>query len=312
MIREYTPADAAVAARLWGEVMPEKEPPSPDGLAHWISSHPDHAKLRVWIAEEDGRSAGIAFGRFNWTVSPGNTAWTWAGVAEPFRGRGLGSALFERAEEHTLTIGARVLDAFALADSPGQRFAEARGFVPRRRAHVLRARLAEVDLEALAALEGAKRAEGFHVEPLGSLGDPDSLYDVYATASADIPADYPEAALTREDFREHVLGDPELDPDASKVVVEGGRPVAFAFLLVDRDRGTAASEMTGTLAPYRGRGLARLAKLASLRSARERGFAEVVTENDAQNEPMLSLNLGLGFRITATRVTLFRDPARQE
>jgi len=312
VIREYAPADAPIAARLWGEVMPEKEPPSPEGLAHWISSHPEHAELRVWIAEVDGEPAGIAFGRFNWTVSPGDTAWTWAGVAEPFRGRGLGSALFAVAEEHTLAIGARVLDAFALEGSSGQRFGEARGFVPRRRAHVLRARLADVDLQALAALEAAKRAEGFHVEPLGSLADPDALYDVYATSSADIPADYPEAELTREDFHEHVLGDPELDPDASTVVLEGGRPVAFAFLLVARDRGTAASEMTGTLAGYRGRGLARLAKLASLRAARERGFAEVETENDAQNEPMLGLNRSLGFRITATRVTMFRDPARRE
>jgi GNAT superfamily N-acetyltransferase len=312
VIRAYTPADAAVAARLWGEVMPEKEPPTPEGLAHWIASHPEHARLRVWIAEEDGEPAGIAFGRFNWTVSPGDTAWTWAGVAEPFRGRGLGSALFALAEEHTLAIGARVLDAFALEDSPGQRFAEARGFVGRRRAHVLRAELAEVDLSALSTLAETKAAEGFRVEPLRAVDDPDSLYEVYATASGDIPADYPEAALTLEDFREHVLGDPELDPDASAVVVEGERPVAFAFLLVDRERGAAMSEMTGTLAAYRGRGLARLAKLAGLRAAGEQGFAAVVTENDADNEPMLGLNRSLGFRVTATRVTMFRDPARPE
>jgi GNAT superfamily N-acetyltransferase len=312
VIREYTPADAAAAARLWGEVMPEKEPPTPEGLAHWISSHPGHARLRVWIAEEEGEPAGIAFGRFNWTVSPGDTAWTWAGVAEPFRGRGLGSALFAVAEEHTLAIGARVLDAFALEGSAGQRFAEARGFVPTRRAHILRASLAELDPSALVGLQEAKRAEGFRVVPLRDVPEPDSLYAVYAGASADIPADYPEAALTAEDFRSHVLGDPELDPDASAVVLEGERPVAFAFLLVDRERGTAASEMTGTLASHRGRGLARLAKLAGMGAARERGLPSIVTENDAANEPMLGLNLSLGFRITATRVTMFRDPARPE
>jgi GNAT superfamily N-acetyltransferase len=312
VIREYTPADAAVAARLWGEVMPEKEPPTPAGLAHWIDSHPERAQLRVWIAEPDGKPAGIAFGRFNWTLSPGDTAWTWAGVAEPFRGQGIGSALFKVAEKHTLALGARVLDAFALENSPGQRFAEARGFVPTRREHVLRARLADVDLAALPALADAKAGEGFRVVPLRAVDELDGLHDVYASASADIPADYPEADVSREDFQVHVLDDPSLDPDASVVVLEGDRPVSLAFLTVDRERGTALSEMTGTLPEYRGRGLGRLAKLDSMRAAKEQGFAELVTENDAANEAMLGLNQSLGFRITATRVTLFRDPARWE
>jgi GNAT superfamily N-acetyltransferase len=312
VIREYTPADAAVAARLWGEVMPEKEPPTPDGLAHWIDSHPERAQLRVWIAEEAGEPAGIAFGRFNWTVSPGDTAWTWAGVAEPFRGRGIGAALFKVAAKHTLALGARVLDAFALENSPGQRFAVARGFVPTRREHVLRARLADVDLAALPALADAKAGEGFRVVPLRAVDELDGLHDVYASASADIPADYPEADVSREDFQVHVLDDPSLDPDASVVVLEGDRPVSLAFLTVDRERGTALSEMTGTLPEYRGRGLGRLAKLDSMRAAKEQGFAELVTENDAANEAMLGLNQSLGFRITATRVTLFRDPARWE
>ena len=46
----------------------------------------------------------------------------------------------------------------------------------------------------------------------------------------------------------------------------------------------------------RGRGLARLAKLGTIRWAAEHGIAEIVTGNDADNLPMRELNRRLGYR----------------
>jgi len=68
----------------------------------------------------------------------------------------------------------------------------------------------------------------------------------------------------------------------------------------------AESEMTGTLPGFRGRGLARLAKLRVLRGARDLGLTELVTENDAENEPILAVNRRLGYRVTHTRLSLVR------
>jgi GNAT superfamily N-acetyltransferase len=309
-IRPYTPDDAPAAAEIFGEAMPEKPPPTAEGTAHFIASHPERAQLRLWIAEEDGQAVGLGVARFNWSVEPADTAWTWAGVRGAHRGRGLGAALFERAEEHALSIGARLLDSFALEGSAGQRFAESRGFEATRRQHILRLDPSRTDLAAIAELEAEQRAAGFRVVPLREVvADVRGLYEVYGPASADIPADRPEAGVTLEDFESHVLGDPELSLDGSAVVLEDESPVAFSFLLVDEESGAATNEMTGTLAKRRGRGLASLAKLAVVRWAREQGIAEVTTQNDDANVPMLALNRRLGYEVTATRVDLVRDPA---
>ena len=54
--------------------------------------------------------------------------------------------------------------------------------------------------------------------------------------------------------------------------------------------------MTGTRRAFRGQGLARLAKTASLRRARDAGCTEAFTGNDAANAPMLALNTAFGYR----------------
>ena len=54
--------------------------------------------------------------------------------------------------------------------------------------------------------------------------------------------------------------------------------------------------MTGTLPECRGRGLARVVKLESLRHAANAGLSRVFTGNDEENEPMLAISRSLGYR----------------
>ncbi len=308
MIREFQPADVRRLTGLLAETQPERPPPTAGGLRHWIESHPPRARFRQWVAEEDGDLVGLATARFTWTISPGDVAFLWVGVVEGARGRGLGAELYALADRHLVEHRARRVETVALEGSPGERFAEERGFRRTRTELLLRLDPGAADLSALAALDEARRAEGFRLASLGSVLDRRrELHAVYAAASADIPADEAEDDIRLADFADHVLGDPELDRDGSFVVVHGGRPVALAFVLVDREQGVAVSEMTGTLPEFRGRGLARLAKLATIRWARESGIRELATENDAENAPMLALNRSLGYRVAHTRVILARD-----
>ena len=308
MTRELASTDMAALARLMGEAMPEKPAPTPDGLAHWIATHPPAARFGCWVAEEAGALVGFGVGSLKWTATPGDTAWVLIGVAERARGRGRGSELYDLVERHALDVGARTLDAFALEGSPGQRFAQARGFRPERRELIQRLDLRRADLAVLERLSASRAADGFRAVSLRDVRDDvEGLYAVYASASEDIPATDREDNVGLEDVRDHVLGDPELDPDASTVVVYGGRPVALSFVLVDRDAGVGVNEMTGTLPEFRGLGLARLAKLATIRAARDLGLRELVTENDGENAPMLALNRGLGYRPTHTRLEFVRD-----
>ncbi len=76
---------------------------------------------------------------------------------------------------------------------------------------------------------------------------------------------------------------------------------------MNRELAAATNEMTGTLADYRGRGLARLAKIATIRWAAEHGIREIATENDAENAAMWGLNQSLGYRLRYRRSILARE-----
>jgi hypothetical protein len=55
------------------------------------------------------------------------------------------------------------------------------------------------------------------------------------------------------------------------------------------------TEMTGVLSTYRGRGVATLLKLYSIRYAQAHGNRPLLTQNDSVNQAMLGLNRKLGF-----------------
>jgi GNAT superfamily N-acetyltransferase len=309
MIRDLRPDDAAAVATLHAIVDPAWAPPTEAGLRHWLETHPERGRFRAWVAEQND-VAGFAFAHFHWTAATPGIGWMWAGVHPDARGRGLGRALFAAAEEHLLEHGARKLETFALEDSAGERFAEARGFRRTRRELVQRLDPHDVDRAAAERLERGKAEEGFRVVPLAAASDRlQELHAVYAAAAADVPADDPEVDLRLAEWERHDLGDPELSWEGSAVVLAEDRPVALAFLLVNPDAAVAGNAMTGTLPDFRGRGLARLAKLATVRWAAENGIREVVTENDAENAPMLALNRSLGYRLTHVRAQLAREPA---
>ena len=94
-----------------------------------------------------------------------------------------------------------------------------------------------------------------------------------------------------EDYWRH----PDTDLDASVAAVVDDRPVAFSHLRV-APGGRAVNDMTGTLRDYRGRGLATLAKRATLVNAARRGVELVSTDNHETNGPMLRVNEKLGYR----------------
>ncbi len=116
-------------------------------------------------------------------------------------------------------------------------------------------------------------------------------------AAGGIPPGDPENRVTLEEWRRFILANPLLDDEASVVVVDAeDLVVSLSWLLVDHVRARAENEWTATLPHLRGRGLARAAKLASIRWAAEHGITEIVTGNDPDNLPMRELNRRLGYR----------------
>jgi GNAT superfamily N-acetyltransferase len=152
--------------------------------------------------------------------------------------------------------------------------------------------------------------EGFRVVPLREVLDqPRELYAVYMAGEADAPDVFEVDNISFEEWELETLGAPSLDRDGSSVVVHGERPVAIALLEVDREHKRGTNEMTATLPEFRRRGLARLAKVASIRWAADFGVISILTSNDRENPGMLALNDQLGYRPLVVRGLFVRGPA---
>jgi GNAT superfamily N-acetyltransferase len=299
-IRGWRDDDAEAAASLLRAVAPQWLV-SPDWLRFYVHSLPERAKHRVWVAEDGGELVGWAEANLRWTTAETGRGEVWVGVARAARGSGLGRALYEPLEGH---LGAIVVDTEAVDDN-GLRFAERLGF------HVVsHDRYSELDPRS--ALPEIEPPPGIRVVPLAEVLDRRSdLHAVYAEAERDMPGEFARDRLDYDEWSAETLASPMLDPELSQVVLDGDTVVSFAFISADREGRRADNEMTGTLGSHRGRGLARLAKIATIRACRDAGIVRITTSNAETNAPMLAINNRLGYRPTLVTTSLEKRLAPQ-
>ncbi len=286
-VRRFESSDAERAARLLYDLLPASVH-SAESLRHRHSSEAERAQRRSWVALEDDDVVGFATAHFQWFGGETGKGRIWAGVRRDRRRRGFGTELWEAAVGHLSGVRKHTVE---VDDDPdGLAFVERRGFT-------------QYDAEVISRLDpracelDSKPHEGFRVTRLQDVRDRDrELFEFYGAAGGIPPGD-PENRVTLEEWRRFILGNPLLDGEASVVVVDADdRVVSLSWLLVDRARGRAENEWTATLPELRGRGLARAAKLSSIRRAAEHGVTEIVTGNDPDNLPMRELNRRLGYR----------------
>jgi RimJ/RimL family protein N-acetyltransferase len=175
-------------------------------------------------------------------------------------------------------------------------FATAHGF-----RHTNTTRISGVDPRTV---EPPNAPPGVDLRPLASL-NPRKVYQLDAEAMLDVPGEVAMDDVSFEQWLEDYWRHPDTDLDASVAAVIDDGPVAFSHLRI-APGGRAVNEMTGTLREYRGRGLALLAKRATLVNAAKRGVELVSTENDETNGPMLRVNEKLGYRPIGSRLTWSR------
>jgi GNAT superfamily N-acetyltransferase len=202
------------------------------------------------------------------------------------RKAGLGTALLERCEDHLGDLGVATALSFTTPEEASRSFATAHGF---RHTHTIR--ISGVDPRTI---EPASTPPGVELRPLAEL-DPRKVFELDSEAMLDIPGEGGMDDVSFEQWLEDYWRHPDTDLEASVAAVVDDRPVAFSHLRV-APGGRAINDMTGTLRDYRGRGLALLAKRATLVNAARRGVELVSTENDEMNGPMLRINDKLGYR----------------
>jgi GNAT superfamily N-acetyltransferase len=145
-------------------------------------------------------------------------------------------------------------------------------------------------------------AEGIHIKSLAELmiTDPDwehKLYEMQFIARSDMPRK-PGVTATKVPFAEwrKWMQRSDCKPTLWMIAVtDSGEYVGTGnFWVDDPAHKEAHNGFLGVLRPYRHHGIARALKVALIRQAQHEGMRIVYTTNE-QNNPMLQLNLQLGF-----------------
>ncbi len=296
-VRYVRDGDAEGFARVRRAALPFMLATAGQFAFDWAHAHPDsHARPLVAVAEDGGIVGTVQLRIAHDSPEPGIGSLN-VYVDPAHQGLGAGTLLLRAAEEHLAGHGAHTLYSWVL-DAPEHRaWAERRGYSPSRSAHFLRLDLARAGLPPLQAPPSGVElltAEDF-------AADPRPLFELDAVTTADEPGDVSVAMDDYAHWRETTWEHPLFDRSLTTVAVVDGVPAAFSAAQTD-GAGRYCTGMTGTAPAFRGRGLAKLVKNASLHRAREAGCTEAFTGNDAGNGPMLAINEWFGYEIAATEV----------
>ena len=312
-VRALRPRDIPAVVELRRIIWPD-DLMTVESMAWGIAHASPSAHVGRWVAA--GRHGVVGFavaGRETW--SAGEAGFAYAGVQPAFRRRGMGGRLWNEVEAHLAPLGmARTLSGSELSDEASARFLRRRGFRHTRDDQAWSLDPRTVDIGELAARRAAAERAGLRLVPMRELlSRPRAIFRLTRAVERDVPADVP-VARSYASWKADSLGTPLFEPDASFCVLDGDRPVALTWLLVDHAGGRARHGITGTLAPYRHRGLARLVKLESLAWLADHRIGVLYTDNDTRNRDMLALNEHLGFRPLTVFAMWLRDtsagPAR--
>jgi GNAT superfamily N-acetyltransferase len=282
------------------ELVHEVFPATTTTVESWrqqFTSVPERACRAGWAAVVDGKLVGRAEASLNW-FSESRTAFTGVSVRGAFRRRGIGGRLWDLAAAHLDGLApSRVLTMFT-EDPAAVRFARARGFEEARAESLSSVDPRTIDLSPLASAE-------LELMPLGDL-DPHDVYDVDVATTSDVPMTDELTDIRYEEWLDTIWRRPTITLEGSFAALDDGRVVCITMLAANLEIGRAFNEYTGTLRSHRGRGLALLVKLASLRWAVANGITAVWTTNDERNAPMLAVNRRLGYEPRLRRVEYLR------
>jgi GNAT superfamily N-acetyltransferase len=292
-IREGDVDDIAASVPLLNEV-DRTRVSTVAGARHRLLQAPPEARRNWWAARDGKTLVGWSTAGVDHDTTA-RSGYLGVSVLESYRRRGIGTVLLERALAHlgdSRRIQASVTEA-------GRGFAERHGF-----RHTLTRRVSGVDPREVDTSE--LDSSEARIESLLAAG-PEQVFEVDAESVLDEPGDDVIDAVEYEQWLSDYWEHPDLDLELGTAAVVDGRAVAVAYVMVDRESRRALNAYTGSLRAYRGRGLARLAKLGLMRRLAGLEIELVLTENDETNAPMLAINNRLGYRPIESRYSYILD-----
>ncbi len=280
----------------------DSEPTTEQSLQDWYNRQLlDGIQLFVAVSQ-DGKVCGFN-GLYRGNANRERLYGIYLIVNQELRRGGIGSLLYDHLLEHAQRIQARTLVAWVRDNSvESAHFALARGFVQKRHSIEMMLDLSTWDDHKCEPILQSLRAEGFTFTNMAELGDTEDarrkLFVLNSGAAATDPgSDGIPPWASFEDFNRYVCQSNWYRPDAQFIAIDTrtGEWVAMSAITVFDGADHAYNLFTGTDMRYRGRKLAQAVKTLALRKARTYGVGSVRTSHTSTNEPIIAIDIKLGY-----------------
>ena len=304
-IRPVT-ADADLDLLL--SILNATNPESPSSLDEIRWSDATYPGAARFVAELDGHAVGAATVGRIYVFPPEHPAlWAVLGVIPEARRAGVGEHLLGEISAVAKSRDKTELYLRCAADRPEAiEFLAHRGFTELERSKTVRLELGGRPAPVVTPPPG--------IEFSTLAARPDLVEGVHAVAIETFPevpgGDEPMAVGDLAEFRARDVDRPSVPNDAFFVALDtrSGRVIGYACLLMQPGSTTVAyHDMTAVVREYRGRGIARELKNATIAWSIENGLTALETGNDEANAPMRAVNARLGYEPLPDEV-LMRGP----
>jgi len=269
------------------------------------------------VASLEGKVVGVSVLRELKSVARPQTFFTDVAVAVDHRSQGIGTALYAHVLDQAGACRAtRLYGEISKGDTIALAYFERRGFARTGRSQrISRLKVASARLQGYEGLVERIAASGIRITTLAAIGEGDqpflrALHRMVIGNWRDIPGseqlvDFPYDRWLRDLFS------PGISADRIWIALAGDQPVGLASLSRRGDRG-AYNHDTGVSREYRGRGIARVLKLMTIRWAINNGIDYIYTANEAANSAILSINIPLGYEEMPSLIEIAKDMMKPE
>ncbi len=226
-------------------------------------------------------------------------------VAHEHRGRGIGTALYDTAaafaEERE---SKRLVTSFreTTPDEPAIAFLTKRGFAEMERETPSFLDLTTWDPSPFLGSVAQSDAYGTKIFTYAEIEDTDEnrhkYFDLEVPLIYDIPRrdEQPFTMEPFEDWVKFVVERPEWRPELLLLAEKDGQWIGECHVVPKLEFPEVGMQwLTGVLKEHRGHGVATALKVRAYEAARAAGVTVMVTENHADNAPMLAINTKFGF-----------------
>jgi len=268
----------------------------------------DYVLYRAVGVDSNGQILGYILVKHETQHEPGR--FTLMVMVDPaYRNQGIGAQLYDHALRQAEALGAKTYYASVRENQPyALRFAEARGFTIQRYKFESTIDLHTFDETPFAGL--VESAAGIRYFSLADMGDTEEARRKLHRVNFEVVRDNSGATgdyMGFEEFNQMFNTASWFRAEGQMIAADGDNYIGLAAIGYFAETNSMYNMITGVMPAYRGRKIAQVLKLLTIRYAKAYGADYIRTHNDSENAPMLAINRRLGYQAQVGSYRLVKE-----